>query len=293
MPALRSSWQNCARDPDQEILAIDEMEDSLAPLDENTIKIRRLISSLELCHHKAERWVELIIEAIGNGYAHKGPVGTRPRGTRHPIEDRWQSVCDALTAWCAGDEAGLGGIQIPEVAADRLATLLGPRTPLRVWQVERVVSKVRSVLDPSQPYFEIVEHGERNRGNRGFRKATLEAALHDTANGREAEITLASAIDHLEPCHWNFMSNLDIVLGAIGGELHPRKPFGACRRNLKLTPIRDRMSNISKTLRAFHLDGDRGPGLDDGMLQRLGASTPTKRWLAASLDKTIRLQLGL
>lgn len=275
------------------MLELDEMEDSLAPLDEDTVKTRRLISSLELCHHKAERWVELIIEAIGKGHASKGPVGTRPRGTRHPIENEWQSVCNALTEWCAGDEARLARVRIAEMTGNQLASLLGPRTPLKVWQVERVVAKVRSVLDSSQRYFEIVEHGERLGRSRGFRKATLETILHDTVDGHEAEIRLAGAIDHLEPCHWNFMGNLAIVLGAIGGELHPVKPFGACHRNLKLTPIRERMGTVSRTLRAYQSDEDRGPGLDHGILRMLGASTPTKRWLAASLDKTLRLQLGL
>jgi len=275
------------------MLELDRMEDSLAPLDQSTIRIRRLISCLELCHHKAERWVELIIEAIGKGQANKGPVGTRPRGTRHPIENEWQSVCDALTEWCAGDEAKLARVKIAEMTGNQLTSLLGPRTPLKVWQVERVVAKVGSVLDPSQSYVEIVEHDERPGRTRGFRKATLETILHDTVDGCEAEIRLAAAIDHLEPCHWNFVGNLAIVLGAIGGELHPGKPFGACHRNLKLTPIRERMGTISRTLRAYQSNEDGGPGLDRGILERLGASTPTRRWLAASLDKTLRLQLGL
>jgi hypothetical protein len=63
--SCRSWWRNCALEADSEILAIDRMEDHIAPIAANVSKIRELISSLELCHHKAERWVGNIIEAIG------------------------------------------------------------------------------------------------------------------------------------------------------------------------------------------------------------------------------------
>ena len=78
----RSWWRNCALHADSEILAIDRMEDHIAPIDLNVAKIRELISSLELCHHKAERWVENIIKAIGAGETGKG-LGTRPPGQQH------------------------------------------------------------------------------------------------------------------------------------------------------------------------------------------------------------------
>ena len=78
-------WNNCAIEADEEIVAIDGMEDKLHPLDKETIQIRKLITSLELCHHKAERWVELILESIASGKASRGPVGTRLSGKRHPM----------------------------------------------------------------------------------------------------------------------------------------------------------------------------------------------------------------
>ena len=74
--SCRSWWRNCALEADSEISAIDGLEDQIAPLAVNVSKIRELISSLELCHHKAERWVNNIIEAIGEGETAKG-LGTR------------------------------------------------------------------------------------------------------------------------------------------------------------------------------------------------------------------------
>jgi hypothetical protein len=51
---------------------IDRLEDELSPLPENITRVRKLISTLECCHHKAERWVTNIIEAIGEGDTSKG-----------------------------------------------------------------------------------------------------------------------------------------------------------------------------------------------------------------------------
>ena len=70
--SLRPCWRNCALEADAEILAIDDMEDRMAPIDQTATQVRELISSLELCHHKADRWVHNIIEAIGAGETNKG-----------------------------------------------------------------------------------------------------------------------------------------------------------------------------------------------------------------------------
>ena len=75
--SCRSWWRNCALEADSEILAIDRMEDHIAPIAANVSEIRELISSLELGHHKAERWVGNIIEAIGAGDTKKGVPSLR------------------------------------------------------------------------------------------------------------------------------------------------------------------------------------------------------------------------
>ena len=53
------------------------------------------------------------------------------------------------------------------------------------------------------------------------------------------------------------------------------------------------MKTVSNTLRAFNEGIDTAKDIDVNVLGILGAKTPVKHWLAASLDKTIRLQLGL
>ncbi len=305
----RSWWRNCALHADSEIIAIDGMEDQIAPLGANVSKIRELISSLELCHHKADRWVYNIIEAIGAGETTKG-LGTRSPGRQHPSETVWQNACNALSAWCAGCSSTKVDLPIDNIPASRLLACLGERSPLKEWQVQRVIEKIRSFIqwpqsrdDPTAQYvwlllspgdYEFVylnQCPDHYKQGEDFWRITVRTIIHDTENGDDADLSLAIAIDMLWPCHWRFVENLRIVLDAIGGKLNSEKPFAACGRNIILLPIRRQMEIASNTLGAFC--GDREPDreVDRDLLVLLGKPTETKKWLAASLDKTIVLQM--
>ena len=310
MTSCRSCWRNCTLEADSEILAIDRMEDQVAPIAENVSKIRELISSLELCHHKADRWVYNIIEAIGTGESHKG-LGTRSPSQLHPAENVWKNACEALSAWHAGCPNAKIDLSIDNVPAYQLLACLGERSPLKEWQVQRVVERIRSVIhwaqspeDPTEPYEWMLLRGgeyesayrnqcpENYKEHEGFWLSTVRTIIHDTENGEEADLSLALAIDMLWPCHWNFIENLQIVLAAIGGKLHPEKAFASCGRNITPLPIQRRMDIVSNTLKVFCGDSESNQEMDKDLLARLGKPTEVKRWLAASLDKTIRLQLS-
>lgn len=312
--SCRSWWRNCALETDSEILAIDRMEDRIAPIDPKTAKIRELISSLELCHHKAERWVVNIINAIGTGETIKG-LGTRSPGQQHPAETVWQNTCTALSAWCDGHPGQQADLPIDTLPASQLFASLGQHSPLKQWQVQRVIEKIRSVShgsqscnDPKAQYVWILlDAGEYELAYRDecpvhykqhedFWLKTVRTIIHDTENGDEADLSLGLAIDMLWPCNWRFVENLQIVLGAIGGQLNPEESFAACGRNMSLLPIRRRMEIISNTLRVFcgnsELNLKLNHELKPDLLDSLGGPTEVKRWLASSLDKTIRLQLN-
>jgi hypothetical protein len=307
---LRSWWRNCALHADSEILVIDGMEDRIGSLDAGVSKTRELISSLELCHHKADRWVHNIIEAIGAGRTDKG-LGTRPSGQPHPRETVWQNACAALSAWCTGCPGTEIDLHIDSVPASQFIGGLGARSPLKEWQVQRVIEKVRSAIhwpqsteDPTAQYVWLLLGGgeyelayrsecpEHYKEHEEFWQRTARTIIHDTENGDDADLSLGLAIDMLMPCHWGFVENLGIVLDAIGGNLHPEKPFAACGRNIASVPIRGRMETVSKTLRVFCGDRDLDEDVDTDVLALLGEATDVKKWLAASLDKTIRLQLN-
>jgi len=308
--SFRSWWRNCALEADSEIMAIDAMENHIAPIGRNVSKIRELISSLEMCHHKADRWVYNIIEAIGAGETTKG-LGTRSPGQQHPSETVWQNACAALSAWCAGCPSTKVDLPIDTIPASRLLACLGERSPLKEWEVQRVIEKIRSVIywrpscdDPAAQYVWLLlsageyefaylnQCPEHYKEHEDFWRTTVRTIIRDTENGDEANLSLALAIDMLWPCHWRFVENLRIVLEAIGGRLNPEKPFAACGRNMSLLPIRRGMEIVSNTLRVFCGDPGSDQEVDRDLLVLIGKPTETKRWLAASLDKTVRLQLS-
>jgi hypothetical protein len=307
--SLRSWWRNCAVEADSEILDIDRWEDEIAPISQNVATIRELISALELCHHKADRWVNNIIEAIGEGKTDKG-LGTRRPDQHHSIEETWQNACACLSAWCAGCPSGSVDLSIGDVPASQILAGLGERSPLKEWQVQRVIEKIRSLIrwpqsedDPMAQYRWLLLSGgefeaffrsecpEHYKEHEEFWLATVRTMIHETESGNEAHLSLALAIDMLWPCHWNFVQNLQTVLEAIGGKLRPDRPFAACARNIHLLPNRDRMQKVSHTLNIFSNDSESKAGAEPQIMSLLGRSTETKRWLAASLEKTIRLQL--
>jgi len=309
--ACRSWWRNCASEADAEILDIDRMEDEVSPLAPSVSRIRQLISSLELCHHKAARWVYNIVEAIGSGETTKGP-GTRPPGQFHAVERSWQNACTALSAWCAGCPAASVDLTIGDRPASQLLGRLGRRSHLKEWQVQRVIERVREFVgwprseqNASTGYVPILECGsdyesarrtecpDYYRERADYWRRTVRTLIMDTEDGKPAELSLAMAIDMLMPCHWNFVQNLEIVLAAVGGDLNPSSPFAACARNIKLSPIRERMRTVCRTLRVFRRNRPPGDEVDRKLLSLLGKASRTKKWLAASLDKTIRMQLHL
>lgn len=308
--ACRACWRNCAMEADDEMSRIDGMEDRIAPLEPDVTRIRELISSLELCHHKADQWVDNIIKAIGSGETDKG-LGTRSPGDRHSVENVWLEACAALSAWCAGCPSASVDSSIDTVPASQLLAGLGERSPLKEWQAQRVIDKIRSVVhwpqpcdDPTAQYHWILLSGgeyesfyrsecpEHYKEHEEFWLQTVRTIIHDTENRDEAELSLGIAIDMLWPCHWRFVENLQIVLAAIGGDLYPERPFAACGRNIHLVPGRGKMETVSRTLNAFCGDAPDDSDVDHKILALLGEPTATKKWLAASLDKTIRLQLN-
>ncbi len=283
------------------------MEDNLVPLDPSIVKVRELISCFELCHHKAERWIHNIVEAIGTGDTAKG-LGTRSSDQRHPAEAVWQSACAALSAWCQGDSDTLAELSIGDVPAARLVSGLGERSPLKEWQVQRVIEKIRSLIhwphaadDPTVRYeWLLLGGGEyeatyrsdcpaRHKDHEDFWLTTVRTIIHDTDHGQDADLSLGLAIDMLWPCHWDFVRNLQLVLGAIGGQLQPEKPFAACGRNITFVPHQKRLEAVYAALHAFCHD-QKTDRADPELLDLLGEATPEKQWLAASLEKTIRLQ---
>jgi len=289
----RSWWQNCAEEADREILTIDKMVEAIGPLDEQTTKIRGLITGMEMCYHEAGIEAERIIKACPKESNERPPKRKKELENCHKI----------LSRWCEDTSTKDMNLDMGGISAKELLSFIGEASPVKIWQVERIVDKVTEALDRSQPYHMMVldlgEHGEPGthpvgeyyKDEAGFVRQTKEIIIHDTVDGQEARMSLAMAIDMLEPCNWDFVGSIVTLLKAIGGELHPDRPYVCHSRNLKLSPLCDRMRTISNSLGVFWREEETDNTIDRDILTSLGEATEVKRWLAASLDKTIRLQL--
>jgi hypothetical protein len=65
------------------------MEDAIAPLDEQTTRIRELITRFESCYHEADKEAERIIRAIGDGRWLAASMDKTMRLQLHAPPDFW------------------------------------------------------------------------------------------------------------------------------------------------------------------------------------------------------------
>jgi hypothetical protein len=304
--SLRPCWWNCCSPDDRRLLsdrelsAIDAMEDAIAPLDSVTAATRGLITNYEVCYHEADKEAERIVRAIA--------TGRRPRRSHaRPAQRKrqLQNTRRILSRWCRNPAVKGIDLDVGGVSADRLLSLIGEPNPLKTWQVRRLIARVNAALDPGSPYhnmaLDLGDHGEPAESSPGhhyrrqpdFLRRTQQTIIHDTLDGKDSRVSLAMAIDLFMPCHWDFVGALTVILGAIGGNLHPDRPFACCARNVRLSPLCDRVRTIADTMKVFWKGRKAGPNTDRRILQYLSEPTPEKRWLAASLYKTIQIQLTL
>ncbi len=300
MAMLEEYWQACGIEVDAEVLEIDRMEDSIAPLNEQTTQISALITAFSSCYHEADKEAERIIQAIGSG---QPPVESKERPPQRKRE--LQNSLDILLAWCEGESPKCADLDVGGIPADELIGYLGEPSALKIWQVQRLIDKLKQALDQSPCYhnmaLEIDGYGqpleikaeEYYKDHLDFLTQTTAAMINCTLEGKKDEMSLALAIDMFRPCNWNYVGNLVIILKAIAGDLYPDKPFAPCCINKRLTPLRDRLRVISHTLKTFCEGREVDKDADGDILALLGAKTEQKHWLAASLDKMIRMQQGL
>jgi hypothetical protein len=242
----------------------------------------------------------MIIQAIGSGQL---PVESKERPPQRKRE--LQNSLDILLAWCEGDSDKCATLYVGGIPAAELLSFIGEPNSLKIWQVQRVIDKLKLALGLSNSYYNMelsidgygqpidVKAEVHYKDHMDFLNQTTAAMINYTLDGEKSQMSLAMAIDLFQPCNWNYVGNLVIILKAINGDLHPDKPFAPCSLNAKLTPLRNRLRTISKTLKAFCEGREKNKDTDSEILALLGAKTDQKLWLGASLDKTIRLHQGL
>ena len=300
MAMLEEYWQACGIEADAEVLEIDRMEDAMSPLNEQATQISALVMAFSSCYHEADKEAERIITAIGSG---EPPAEEKERPPQRKRD--LQNSLDILLAWCEGESARCSDLHVGPLQADELVAHLGEPSPLKLWQTQRLIDKIRQTLDYACPYHNMaldidgngqpveIKAEEHYRDHLDFLSQTTTAMIDCTLDGEKCQwMSLALAIDMFRPCNWNYVGNLVIILKAIAGDLCPDSPFAPCCLNRRLTPLRDRLRVISRTLKAFCQGREADRDTDGELLALLGAKTEQKHWLAASLDKMIRMQQG-
>ena len=134
-------WQNIGI-ADAETRAIDESADRLQPLGADAIETRKLITSLECCHFNALLYVDQIVKALRLHRPSSVPNPAK-RPPRFPSNgDLQRHAMTILRAWCAGAPAEAIDLDVGSTPGSQLVSVLGIRTALKEWQVQRVVERI-------------------------------------------------------------------------------------------------------------------------------------------------------
>jgi len=258
------SWQNVHLKPgDEEIAWIDRLERRADPIPSVGWAIRNLITRFEVCHFKAERHVQRIIEAIGNMSLDLNPASI---GKAHPRfgENAW-----------VGDQSGRSR-QGQEF----------------IWALQRWLSEEHGP-DQDSPRIPrtLFDEVKRTLGDRTAPKSMLVSALVARMLLREDRQPLPSElaafwepIERTDLCHYSFPANVEKMICAIG-RLEQVPDFVGCGScdETRSRMAREYFRNLCAWLR----------GRRSSLASQLGERSPVKEWLAACLAKTLKEHAGL
>ncbi len=256
MESTHAWWSNVATEYDDEMARIDGIIGDADGLGEQVVRLRTLIGTLDLCQHRSAHRVECLIDVIGAVDAETGTVSsTTPVGCDGRA--RRQALAQICELWVKQTPLAEAQALQPEYAGDvaEIYERLGDFSPLKAWQVERLQLKIADYgfSDVIQSYAE------------GGGPA-------ETAEG---------------PCRWELENRLLDAFSAIGGGVGTAHDDGQCR--LRYGHVREQILDIAGALDDFAWQQPTGAGW---VHAALGVYSPLKAWLAASLARTIRSQLG-
>ena len=261
-----NAWINIEVLPnDEEIAAIDQMEQALGNIPKRIHQIRELITRFESCHFKYQQHYRHIVESI----AMLSPVVRVSKiGSNHPSHggNAWrndttgrsrigQQYIEALHSWLDEDSSHNGGVPGQETLKlrQRVNVWLGDRNEERVGLVRMLLARL---------FGQSVEDYRRG------------GALSE----------LEYQVERTDICNYAFPQNIERLIRGIG-KLEPVKAFAGCG-----TFDVETKSSISKEFSKLceWLKTDT-PGNDLG----LGEKVPMKVWLVACLAKTLKESIHL
>ena len=261
-----SAWSNIDVLPnDEEIDAIDQMEQSLGSIPEPVNQIRKLITRFESCHFKYQQHYRHIMESIptlhpmvvlskiGSNHPHNGANAWKNDTTgRSRIG---QQYIEALQSWIDEDSSNNVG------APGQEALLLKQRAD--VWLGDR--------------------SEERESLVRMLLARLLWQSVEDYRRGGELG-ELEYQVERTDICNYAFPQNIESVIQGIG-KLEPVKAFDGCGTyNVETRSfISKEFLKLSEWLKA----DTPVNGLE------LGTKEPIKVWLVACFAKTLKESIHL
>lgn len=311
---LRTWWNNVTNVPDEEILAIDALEDKLIFASDvgrkRVFDIRKQIGRLEICHFKVMRYITRIIYAIKHlDEEDPHPCPSVGEDINREWLKGWNAVLDYLEHW-VNHGPNLGGIYAKEdkiitsklanpafhrVSLQEINEILGEPSESKKWQVRFIIDYMRSRLDaffnnPPQSRYSVMKHRHEELIMQ-YRNdnPTYWESLENLPIPHHPRDLLFGGLLHdwgyfVCEVNINYMNDLLTILGAIGnGSEYKFRGCGYKSLNLEVF-----LKKIVLKLRAFLETGGDQANEMEGVRKLLGERTPTREWLVASLEKTIR-----
>jgi len=301
---LRRHWVNVTDEPDASILEIDRLEDALAFQNteerEKIYVIRQAITGFEFCHHKALHRLYMLIRSIGQlEYLNKASSKEEKIGNDDVIQ--WMSAYKILEAWINNDMQSVQNRSFFELTALDLVSHLGDRSPLKEWQVGRLLEKMFyeflnfDNLEGEYRYFEGGEQKfQENKEDLEFYRQTVSVKLDELSNDLLGEMNLGKLIDLQFLCNWNYKVNLLSILQVIDGSIKSTKNIVICSLRFEEHPNFNEFLCMKKSLRAYWdeeyhnaLPIQNCDTIDSDIRQELGVQSPIKIWLVRSLERTL------
>ncbi len=301
---LRQWWNNVVQEPDEEILAIDKLEDNLefptTQVKKLAYDIRKAIGRLEGCHFKVKRYINRIIYAIRNNHF---PPSNRSESAQLNKEwvKKWESVLEYLENW-----SGLELEKSPDnqefingVKTEEIIELLGEKTFLKEWQVNFIIENLRELLE-----LWFTEQTPSNKTHMQQKIINKKIQIkYEKLNTEFWEKMCKLAIpvgdiDHLVTFQellntWdyivcisnpNFMNDLLAILGAVGEKgTYVHQTCGFYLDSLKVF-----IRSLSIKLKRYLEEDINQISNDNDLSELFGEKAPINHWLAFSLEKTIR-----
>ena len=203
------AWSNIEKPRwDFEIMEIDRFEETLGELPKDIMKIRELITRVEVCHFKCKEHIKWIISSILNMLKFKEP---KKIGRYH--------VSKGETVW-KNDKTGRSKLGMKYIK--------GIRKWLRKKSSEKIpIRKTKEFDDNISKWL-----GKKNPDKFRLLKLLLARMLWDWELYKKLQKKgefeeLEKQICKIDICHYAFPSNLDLLLKSIG-EMKPANDFEGC-----------------------------------------------------------------